>query len=161
MIPALIEIQDAPWRVLPAGQHIATLNEVADAFATNPLRRELYNGLLLASKALHIAGCSYLYLDGSYVTGKPKPGDYDACWDPRDVDINQLDSVFLNFDNKRYAQKIKYGGEFFPFHFGAGNGQSFLEFFQTDRFTGATKGIIVINLNGESFDTIGGIGHDL
>ncbi|WP_407659788.1 DUF6932 family protein [Limnoraphis robusta] len=26
-------------------------------------------------------------MDGSFVTIKPDPGDFDACWDTEDVDI--------------------------------------------------------------------------
>ena len=34
------------------------------------------------------AGVEVLYLNGSFVTAKPDPGDYDACWDMADPDVN-------------------------------------------------------------------------
>ncbi len=88
-----------------------------------------------------------MYLDGSFVTIKREPGDYDSCWDIDGVNVETLDSVFLDFSNGRAAQKRKYLGEFFPAQLpeGAG-GRLFLEFFQTDKETGRSKGIVGLNL---------------
>jgi hypothetical protein len=113
MIPTLVPVRGAPWDVLPPGVHPATLAEVATTFATNAKRRLLYDGLRPAAMALRIAGCGKLYLDGSYVTAKAVPEDYDGCWDPTGMDPAKLDPVFLDFTNKRQAMKKKFGGEFF------------------------------------------------
>ena len=156
MIPDLVEIPQSPWKLLPAGVHPASLAEIADLYGKNPVRRKQFEGLVNACQALSHAGCRFVYLDGSYVTGKPCPGDYDACWDPAGVSVENLDPTFLIFDNKREAQKLKYEGEFFPFSFDAGNGQVFLEFFQTDRHSGKRKGILAIDLTSETFDFAGG-----
>jgi hypothetical protein len=75
------------------------------------------------------------------------PGDYDACWDPVGVDLTRLDSVFRNFSNKREAQKAKYKGEFFPSTMKNTPTQPFVDFFQVDRFTGMSKGILLIVLS--------------
>jgi hypothetical protein len=149
MLPALISQPGAPWMVLPPGIHVATLEEVRTAFAINQRRRYLFEGLLMASFNLFAAGCLLIYLDGSYVTEKPMPGDYDACWDPQGVSRNDLDPVFLDFSNNRKAQKSKYRGEFFPSTLSNSSQQTFIEFFQIERFTGARKGIISINLIGD------------
>ncbi|WP_258602269.1 DUF6932 family protein [Mesorhizobium sp. AR10] len=114
MIPALVPLSGSPWAVLPPGAHAASLKDVAAAFATNAWRRELFDGLVLASGKLRLAGCPAIYLDGSYVTGKPRPGDFDACWDPTGVDAAKLDPVFLEFANGRAAQKAAFKGEFHP-----------------------------------------------
>jgi len=53
--------------------------------------------LRLVLGALTKAGCRRVYLDGSFVTSKPEPGDYDACWDIAGVDVEVPDSVFLDF----------------------------------------------------------------
>ncbi len=74
MIPALVPLPGSPWTVLPPGAHAASLEDVAAAFATNAWRRELFDGLAFASGKLRSAGCPAIYLDGSYVTGKPRPG---------------------------------------------------------------------------------------
>jgi hypothetical protein len=151
MIPSLDDLGPSPWKVLPPGIHSASLADVETAFATTPHRRELFAGLVEAAEKLAVAGCQFLYLDGSYVTGKPCPGDYDACWDPTGINPALLDPVFLDFSNKRQNQKIKFKGEFFPFGAAASPGKSFIDFFQTDRYTGLRKGIVLIDLRNESF----------
>lgn len=147
MIPSLVSLPGSPWSVLPPGIHTADLGEVSVVFATNAWRRELYNGLVDACRRLHRAGCPTVYLDGSYISGKPKPGDFDACWDPNGVDPAKLDPLFLRFENGRAAQKSAFGGEFFPSSMLCADvGKAFVEFFQQDRFTGKQKGIIAIPL---------------
>lgn len=150
MIPALTPLPGSPWPVLPPGAHNASLEDVAAAFATNVWRRQLFDGLVLASGKLRFAGCPAIYLDGSYVTGKPRPGDFDACWDPTGVDPAKLDPVFLEFGNGRSAQKAAFKGEFFPSSVMCADvGRSFVDFFQLDRFTGKQKGIISIPLSAD------------
>ena len=131
---------------LPPGIHqTLSWSEFYSAFGWNPRRRELLDGLQRASRSLSEAGCSAVYVDGSFVTRKEIPGDFDACWDPRDVDPELLDPAFFSFANKRAEQKAKWGGEFFPSDWDAdGDGQPFLEFFQVDR-DGVRKGIVLVN----------------
>lgn len=149
MIPALVPIKGAPWDVLPPGIHPATLAEVATIFATNAKRRLLYDGLVLAATALRSAGCGKLYLDGSYVTAKSIPGDYDGCWDPAGMVRAKLDPVFLDFSNKRQAMKNRFGGEFFPSNASNTPTQTFPDFFQIEKFTGQAKGILLIVLTAD------------
>jgi hypothetical protein len=150
MIPELVTLPGSPWPVLPPGIHQASLDEIATTFATNAWRRELFNGLVDASARLRAAGCPNIYLDGSYVTGKPNPGDFDACWDPIGIVQSRLDPVFLQFADGRKAQKAVFKGEFFPSSVMCSDvGQTFVEFFQQDRFTGKQKGIIAIPLSAD------------
>ena len=147
MIPSLVRINGSPWTVLPPGVHQASLQDVEESFATNSWRRELFDGLVEASLLLKSAGCSLIYLDGSYVSAKPKPGDYDACWDHEGVDPYKLDPVFLIFNDGRAAQKAAFKGEFFPAAMtNTETGPTFIDFFQVDRFTGTKKGILSISL---------------
>jgi hypothetical protein len=147
VIPELVTLPGSPWAVLPPSVHQATLTEVATTFAINARRRELFGGLVRAAERLRIAGCATVYLDGSYVTGKPTPGDFDACWDPTGVDDKKLDPVFRNFKHGRAAQKAAFGGEFFPSSMTCADvGQAFVDLFQMDRFTGQRKGILSISL---------------
>lgn len=96
---------------------------------------------------LRQAGCKTAYLDGSFVTLKEIPGDFDACWDVSDVDPDQIDPVFFQFENGRASQKARFGGELFPIQLpDDGTGTSFLEFFQIDKNTGDAKGIVAIDL---------------
>ena len=60
--------------------------------------------------SLKDAGCKTVYVDGSFVTGKERPGDFDACWEEEGVDPTILDPVLLTFDAGRATQKAKYMG---------------------------------------------------
>jgi hypothetical protein len=100
-----------------------------------------------ALRLLKAAGCTQVYLDGSFVTSKLEPGDFDACWAIEGVDPDRPDPVFLDFSNSRARQKRRFLGEFFPAELPEGaTGRTFLEFFQTDKETGDRKGILVIVL---------------
>jgi hypothetical protein len=147
MIPPLIDVgASAPWSVLPPGIHDASLDEIAARFANTPHRQWLFGGFLRVVDALVLANCGSVYLDGSFTTGKPHPGDFDGCWDHTNMDLTLLDPVLKTFANKRQAQKKKYLGEMFP-AFGEGApGFSFLEFFQVEKFSGEPKGILRISL---------------
>ena len=93
------------------------------------------------------AGCSTAYLDGSFVTSKERPRDYDGCWDIRGVDENLVDPVLLDLSDGRAAQKAKYGGAFFPAQLPEGlTGRLFLDFFQSDPDTGNAKGVVKLDL---------------
>ncbi len=136
----------APWKVLPPGVHDATLSEIKTRFATTPYRKALYDGFFIGCAALKAAGCSIVYLDGSYVTDKSAPRDFDACWDPIGVDPAKLDPVLLDLSPERIRQKRKYGGEFFPSSILADGTRTFVDFFRIDKHTGKEKGIIRIRL---------------
>jgi hypothetical protein len=135
---------------LPPGIHAAAWSEFAARFGSNPHRRALLGGLERALAVLRAAGCRRVYVDGSFVTSKPTPGDYDAAWEPSGVDVAALltlDPVFGVFDNGRAAQKAKYQGEFFPSSATEDlTGRTFLDFFQTDKNTGDPKGIVTLDL---------------
>lgn len=147
MIPNSVDIHGV-WKVLPPGVHAATMQEIEQRFATNETRRTLFEGFRRAVDALLKAGCKAIYLDGSFVTDKPEPGDFDGCWDPTGVDSSRLDPVLLDFSARRKRQKEMFGGEFFPSSAKADAGSVFLEFFQTDTYTGRAKGIIKVRLRG-------------
>lgn len=101
-----------------------------------------------AVDALRNAGCRRIFLDGSFVTSKENPSDYDGCWDPTGVIAAQLDPTLLDFQNGRRAQKEKYRGELFIAATPNGSSGTFLEFFQTEKHTGALKGIVGVELDG-------------
>lgn len=141
MIPELNEDGN-----LPPGVHAARLAEVEARFSGTEVRRALFRGLKEALRSLGAAGCRRFYLNGSFVTAKAEPGDFDACWDPRGVDPDLLDPVLLDFEDSRRAQKQRYGGEMFPSTAKANpEGAGFLDFFQKDRDEEKPKGILLID----------------
>jgi hypothetical protein len=132
---------------LPPGIHWAGWAEIEARFGQTPHRRHLLKGCRDGLEQLRHAGCLAAYLDGSFVTTKDQPGDFDACWDVVDVDPDRIDPVFLEFNDGRAAQKARFGGEFFPAQLPEGDsGKTFLEFFQMDKNTGDPKGIVGVDL---------------
>ncbi len=129
---------------LPPGVHDATWNEVKARFGDTSRRKQLLRGLERALRQLATAGCTSVLLDGSFVTAKAEPNDYDGAWETRGVDPDLLDQVLLDFSNARSAMKKKYGGEMFPAGSPAAPSKTFREFFQQDR-EGRPKGIVRID----------------
>ncbi|MXZ25035.1 MAG: hypothetical protein F4Y80_09260 [Caldilineaceae bacterium SB0665_bin_21] len=80
-------------------------------FGHNPWSQHLMRGLKASLENLRDAGCRTVYIDGSFVTHKAIPNDYNACWEETGVDPVLLDPVLLIFDPGRVAQKAKYIGE--------------------------------------------------
>lgn len=116
-----------------------------ERYAIAEHRAALLDGCGEAVASLSAAGCARVYLDGSFVTDKEAPGDFDACWEASGVDPDLLDPVLLDFRHRRAAQKARYGGELFPAQLAAEPGGTvFLGYFQRDRETGDTKGIVAL-----------------
>jgi hypothetical protein len=133
---------------LPPGIHHATWTEIVTRYATSVRRRELLDGLLDALRSLKGAGCATACLDGSLVTSRNHPGDFDACWESDGVILSCLDPELLDFSHDRATQKARYGGEFFPSDWPAdGDGTTYLDFFQRDRLK-QQKGIIALDMAG-------------
>ncbi len=96
-------------------------------------------------------GCIKVWLNGSFVTTKDEPGDFDCVWETTGVDrkvIASEDPELFDFTNGRATQKARFGGEFLPNITEASTGKSFSEFFQQDR-DGTAKGIVAIDLEKE------------
>lgn len=144
MLPAF----DSATGRLPEGEHAATWDEVVERFAWTARRRQLLDGLAEAIELLSHAGCRRLWLDGSFVTAKDEPADFDACWETDGVDLDALDPVLLELSLGRAAQKARFGGELFPNVVEGRSGLVFAEFFQNERDTGR-KGIVVIAIGGQ------------
>ncbi|MBX9258890.1 hypothetical protein H1Q63_34045 [Desmonostoc muscorum CCALA 125] len=135
---------------LPPGVYWAEWEEFKEIFGTNLTRQRMIDGLELAMTQLKAVGCRTIYIDGSFVSSKQKPGDFDACWEDNGVDISYLESIapgLFNFALRRAEQKIKYKGEIFPSNYPANDsGTAYIDFFQFDTRTNTRKGIIAIDL---------------
>jgi hypothetical protein len=134
--------------LLPAGIHWSDWINIARRFGTNGHRARLLEGLSRGIASLKMAGCKHLFIDGSFVTRKEFPADFDACWDVNGVDLDKLrkyEPALLSFVNARALQRAKFFGEFFPAASPAENThlfRTFLQFFQQDKATGTAKGIV-------------------
>jgi|HubBroStandDraft_5_1064220.scaffolds.fasta_scaffold411489_1 hypothetical protein len=135
---------------LPPGIHSASWAEFGTRFAWNEHRERLCDGLRRALSLLLVVGCADVFIDGSYVTAKEVPNDYDGAWSLAGVDLvllKRLEPLFFEFSFGRTAQKAKFFGEFFPAEMQEGqSGKPFLSFFQRDKETGQAKGIVRIPL---------------
>ena len=144
MLPPFVK-----FGLLPPGVHWATWEEFNRHFNFTPRREALLVGLKAALENLASAGCTAIYIDGSFVTRKAEPNDFDGCWSGTGVDPAKLDPVLLDFTNERRAMKEKFGGELFVAETPADlDGRTFLDFFQTEmrRQVRVRKGIIGIKL---------------
>lgn len=133
---------------LPAGIHTTAWDEFVNRFGYTPHRRRLLAGMQAISELLQQAGCSRIYIGGSFVTTKKRPNDFDGCWDAAGVNLallRMLAPSLFDMSDGRAAQKQAFGGELFPAQVVEDNSDvTFLEFFQTDKQTGAAKGIICL-----------------
>jgi hypothetical protein len=101
------------------------------------------------SSYLVAAGCTRVWLNGSFVTAKDEPADFDACWHPDGVELDTLDPIFFDFADRRANQKARFGGDLFPNVVESGSGLVFADFFKNER-DGGHKGIVVLSIGGSS-----------
>jgi hypothetical protein len=118
---------------------------VVDRFGKFAHRRAMLAGLLDMCQELRAAGAKFLLLDGSFVTKKPLPKDFDACYYLSEVDIARLNPVFQDFSNERATMKARFRGEAFPAEYNAAGWEPYEEFFQHDE-DGKPKGIVKLDL---------------
>ena len=130
---------------LPPGVYETTWSEVEILCGENSHRQRLLGGLRQALLNLRDAGCKKVLLDGSFVSAKALPNDYDGAWEPAGVDPDLIDEVLLTFDAGRAAMKGKYFGELFPATELANGRTIYRDFFQKDR-NGVPKGVLEIDL---------------
>ena len=131
---------------LPPGIHSASWAEVVGRYGETPWRLELLAGLKTALDNLKAAGSRRAYLNGSFVTSKTNPGDFDGCWEVAGVDPALLAPVLRDWYPPRAAQKARFRGELLPVNtLLPPTWASMLDFFQTDR-DGNPKGIISLDL---------------
>lgn len=138
---------------LPEGIHDSTLAEVEAVFGWNAHRRQLLQRMTNAFQDLHVLGCPRAWLDGSFVTDKPEPSDYDAVYEHKGIDQVALKAALPElFDSSagRPQMKARFGGDLLPNVVEAGSGRLFVDFFQLDRdYPGERKGIVTIDLQME------------
>lgn len=131
--------------ILPEGEHHANWAEFYERFAHNEYRAELAQKLAEAGRVLRRAGCSRLWINGSFVTSKTYPNDVDALYNAREIRPVRLDPTFRD----KAMRKEVYGGDYLAIdmdHHVASHPDGLMKFFQTDR-DGQPKGIVVLSLS--------------
>lgn len=140
----LLQFEDSTGYLRP-GTHAVSWQEVVELCGFNEYRMELLVGLRSALLNLKAAGCRKLFLDGSFVSMKVEPKDYDGAWEKHGVNLNLVDPILLTFYNDRIDMKEKYKGELFLADDYAEGETYFRDFFRTDRI-GIAKGVLHIDL---------------
>lgn len=116
-------------------------------FAWNNRRRFLIGGMRRALLNLQSAGCSAAIVDGSFVSRKEEPEDYDLAFDPVGVNGGLVDPVLRRHDDQRKSMKAKYFGDVFPWGTVACATTRLIyrDFFQRDR-SGVAKGVVLLDV---------------
>ena len=142
MIPSL----DPLTGYLPPGQYDATWDEITSAYGYNLRRLMLLQGLRAVLDNLAAAGCMRAYLNGSFVTAKVTPGDFDMCFEPAGVDSATIDPILkMVGPSRRILQRAKYHGEIASARAAADRrGTLYVNYFQKDA-VGRAKGILVLD----------------
>ncbi len=111
----------------------------------------MLKGLRLALEAFWAAGIEDVFIDGSFCTGKPDPGDIDGYWVEPDSGVyERIDPYWIDFTLvpilhlRKWSWRMwaEHGVEFFihPIMDAAPN-VGFPEFFRSDR-EGRPRGVI-------------------
>ncbi len=132
--------------LLPQGVHPARWGEILERFGWNTRRLSLLFGLRDALRGFsRLPVARRCGSTEAFVTDKEAPGDYDACWEPRDVNPMLLDPLLLDFSRVgRTASKSRYQGDLLIAGVELDSGLPFVEFFQQTR-DGHRKGIVLLD----------------
>ncbi|WP_425305064.1 DUF6932 family protein [Bradyrhizobium erythrophlei] len=132
---------------LPAGVHPMDWGSFVVKFGWNNRRHFLLGGMQRALANLRAAGCAAAIVDGSFVSNKEEPGDYDLAFDPVGVNGSLVDPVLRRHDDQRKAMNAKYFGDVFPWGAVACTTTRLIyrEFFQRDR-SGVIKGVVLLDV---------------
>ncbi|EOA60575.1 hypothetical protein K8P02_16655 [Bacteroides nordii] len=100
---------------LPPGIYEASFEEVKNRFGFSWKRQKLLQGMSFLLEQCRILHCDILYLDGSFVTKKLNPNDYDACWDTTAENREQVLNNVLEslLESNSEVQKEYFGGEIY------------------------------------------------
>lgn len=148
---------------LPSGIHAATHGEFMTRFGGTPRRQALLAELRNALGTLRSEGVEAVVVGGSFVTGKPGPGDIDVAW----VRNARTSESAVGRAMSKIAREVPGISAYpaddvvvnAPILKGATPGESFLEMFQHDR-TGARRGAVLLSTVDEGADAAG-IVHSL
>jgi predicted nucleotidyltransferase len=98
---------------LPIGVHISNIDEITERFGFNEHRQNLLKGLSKAILDLKDLGFKRIYLNGSFVTNKEYPKDYDLCWEETiEVDFELFaykNPILAGLEGQEFQQKVYLG----------------------------------------------------
>jgi hypothetical protein len=75
------------------------LEEIGSRFGFTPRRRWVLKGVRSAVTAFWTAGIEDIFIDGSFCSEKPDPGDVDEYWvEPDDGVYDRVDPYWIDFE---------------------------------------------------------------
>ncbi len=126
---------------LPKGIHISDIGEIHERLGFNEHRLHLLKGLAKAILDLKDLGFKRIYLNGSFVTNKETPKDYDLCWEETiEVDFELFAykyPILAGLEGQEEQLKI-YLGDIYP-------QPTVFNLYQKNK-NGNPKGIICLNI---------------
>ena len=138
---------------LPRGDFGQQFEEIGRRLGFTSRRRWLLKGLRLAVRAFWSAGIEHIFIDGSFCTEKPDPGDVDGYWLEPDVGVyDRIDPYWIDFEMTLVPRVRKWkwrmwadqGVEFFIHPATRAKPMvGFPEFFRQDR-EGLPRGVIQV-----------------
>ncbi|MCW2262088.1 MULTISPECIES: DUF6932 family protein [Sphingobacterium] len=149
---------DEDTGLLVVGEHRLALDKFEEIFAHNEHRRYIFERFGKLLEIFKQISCSHIYVDGSFVTKKPRPNDIDVCWhkdedrEKRNIQLETLfkicpELILLNDAGNRKLIQDQFCADVFPANTTEGaSGLMFKDFFQRDKNTNQAKGIIIIDL---------------
>ncbi|KAA6335586.1 hypothetical protein EZS27_016196 [termite gut metagenome] len=132
---------------LPEGIYETTFEEINKRFGFSNRRNRLLTGMKELIDICKQLGCDVFYLDGSFVSKKVIPSDYDACWDT--TSIHRESVLKAASESILVALEEEYGGEIYYAQTKSFRNASItiLEYFQLCKENPTIKkGILKINL---------------
>ena len=140
-------------KYLPNGNLIPGIHSLSweifvEIYGYTQRRRDLIEGLALAIEHLSACGCTVIYVDGSFVTKERNPGDYDACWDDKEISVDhkKLSKMYRELHRgSRDEQHLMYKGDVKPFSPQPDWRYDYFHYFTHDKFDDSEKGIIQLS----------------
>lgn len=105
------------YGLLPAGEHPATLTDIAAAFCWSAWRADLWQDCCLFIDWMRAQNAlpDVIYIDGSFSTDKPVPGDIDVVFDLTSAPLDVAKNAVFLFGCQRAAIKQQYHVDFWVF----------------------------------------------
>ena len=122
-------------------------SDLVAAFGQGSIKRKLVTeGLRQFALMLRKAGGKWLFVDGSFSTGRERPSDWDGCFLSAGLNWQDADPRLIDIQSNRASLKADFRCDVFAAEtINLETGKPFRDFFQQER-TGKPKGILVLDL---------------
>lgn len=143
-----IPTHDPVTGYLPPGVHRATLEECQARFCWSRRREKLWGSLLFGVEGLLSLNVQRIWIAGSYVTAKARPGDIDLVFVKPSGWSDSSAGLFSSLNRKKLKADREIDLWPMPSYQPSVSGPiSILEFFASDS-SGTPKGMILVTVEG-------------